>query len=267
MIRFAITVSLVPETRGGPFVFWDGIPAACQASRRLGFDAVEIFPPSADALQGVGKTLADNKVSLAAVGTGAGWVKHKLALTSADPTGRQAAIAFVRSIIDAAGEHGAPAIIGSMQGRHDGTPTAKTLLLDALRELGEHAAKHGQPLLYEPLNRYETNLTNTLAQGVALLAEAGSPHVLLLADLFHMHIEEDDSAAALRAAGAKVGHVHFVDTNRKPAGLGQMNYAPLAEALRDIKYDRYLSAEAFSFPDAERAAAKTIETFRRFFPR
>ena len=267
MIRSAVTVSLVPETRGGPFLFWDGVPAACEAARLLGFDGIEVFPPSAEAMQGVGKAIADSGLSLAAVGTGAGWVKHKLALTSLDAGNREAAATFVRAIIDAAGEQGAPAIIGSMQGRHDGTPAARTHLIDALRRLGDHAARHGVPLLYEPLNRYETNLANTLAQGAALLEEAGSPHVLLLADLFHMHIEEDDSAAALRAAGARVGHVHFVDTNRKPAGMGQMDYAPIAAALRAVGYERYLSAEAFSFPDAQRAAARTIETFRRFFPR
>ncbi|MBY0229008.1 MAG: sugar phosphate isomerase/epimerase, partial [Gemmataceae bacterium] len=180
----------------------------------------------------------------------------------------QEALAFVHGLIDAAGELGAPAIIGSMQGRHGPDATeARKRLAEALEQLGDRAAHHGQPLLYEPLNRYETNMANTLAQGVELLELAGNPNVLLLADLFHMGIEEDDSAAALRAAGPRVGHVHFVDSNRKPAGFGQMAYAPIADALRAIGYDRYLSAEAFPFPDPERAAARTIETFRRHFPR
>ncbi|MBY0232481.1 MAG: sugar phosphate isomerase/epimerase, partial [Gemmataceae bacterium] len=53
MIRSAVTVSLVPQARGGPFVFWDGVPAACEAARRLGFDAIEVFPPDAAALDGL----------------------------------------------------------------------------------------------------------------------------------------------------------------------------------------------------------------------
>ena len=45
MIKSAITVNLVEEARGGPFVFWDGIPAACQRSAELGYNAIEILAP------------------------------------------------------------------------------------------------------------------------------------------------------------------------------------------------------------------------------
>ena len=50
MIRSSVTVSLVEEARGGPFVFWHDLPAACQKARDLGFDAVEVFPPAPDAV-------------------------------------------------------------------------------------------------------------------------------------------------------------------------------------------------------------------------
>ena len=45
-MRSAITVSLVPEARGGPFVYWENLPEACVRAAALGFDAVEIFPRS-----------------------------------------------------------------------------------------------------------------------------------------------------------------------------------------------------------------------------
>lgn len=270
MIRSAVTVSLVPEVRGGPFVFWDDLPRACKVAGDLGFDALEVFPPAADAVPRplLRKLLGDHGLALAAVGTGAGWVKHRLALTSPDAANRERARAFVRAIIEVAGEFSAPAIVGSMQGRHgpDWLPAeeARPRLAEALTELGERAAAFGVPLLYEPLNRYETNLCCRLADGVALVKGAGGS-VKLLADLFHMNIEEDDSAAALRSAGGHVGHIHLVDSNRKPAGMGQINYAPIAAALREIEYERYLSAEAFSVPDDETAARQTIEAFRKYF--
>ena len=44
MISSAITLSLVPEARGGPFVFWDDLEAGCAKAAELGFDAIEIFP-------------------------------------------------------------------------------------------------------------------------------------------------------------------------------------------------------------------------------
>jgi sugar phosphate isomerase/epimerase len=270
MIRSAVTVSLVAEARGGPFVFWDDLPAAATKAKALGFDAIEIFPPSADAVDPklLRRILDDNGLALAAVGTGAGWVKHRLHLCLPEPMLRSAAQAFIATIIDFAGSFGAPAIIGSMQGRHDDVvdaATARGYLLDALVLLGAHAAQYRVPLIYEPLNRYETNMATTLAAGAELLAALKGGNVKLLADLFHMNIEEADMAASLRAAGGRIGHVHFVDSNRRAAGLGHIDFGPIAAALGDIGYSGYASAEAFPFPDSEAAARRTIDTFRKFF--
>ncbi len=270
MIRSSVTVSLVPETRGGPFVFWDDLPAACRTAKALGFDAVEIFPPAADALDAaqVHKLLGDHGLALAAMGTGAGWVKGRLHLCLPDASARTKARAFIRSIIDLAGSLQAPAIIGSMQGRSgDGIDhaTATGYLTDALQELGEHARQYGVPLIFEPLNRYETNMVNTVAAGVKLLDSLSTNNVVLLADLFHMNIEEVDIAAAIRAGTGHIGHVHFVDSNRRPAGCGHIDFAPIAEALRAIGYAGFASAEALPYPDPDAAARQTITAFRQYF--
>src|SRR3712207_508724 len=49
-VKSAVTISLVPEARGGPFVFWDGLEAGCREAAALGFDAVEVFAPGRSAL-------------------------------------------------------------------------------------------------------------------------------------------------------------------------------------------------------------------------
>ena len=267
-MKSCITISLVGEARGGPFVFWDGLEDGCQRSAALGFDAVEVFPPSVEAVDKtkLNELLDQHQLRLAAVGTGAGWVKHGLTLTDANPEKRAEAISFVESIIALAGSFGASAIIGSMQGRWDATTdkdTALGYLRDALSSLGKTAAQHGAPLIYEPLNRYETNLCNTMADGVKLVTEAETDNVVLLADLFHMNIEEADLASAIRTGKDKIGHVHFVDSNRQPAGAGHMDFEPVVAALREIGYDGYLSAEAFPIPNSQAAAEMTIQTFQR----
>lgn len=272
MIQAAVTVSLVPEAAGGPFVFWHDLPAACAAAQKLGFDAIEIFAPSPDYFTQtpVARILGDHHLKLAAVGTGAGWVKHKLTLTSPDAAIRRQARDFVTAMIDVAATHSAPAIIGSMQGRAiDGIdrPSALKYLEDELNLLGEHAASQKQFLLIEPLNRYETNLLNTLDDSSQLLNRLATKGVKILADLFHMNIEEVNVAEAIRRAEADIGHVHFVDSNRSAAGLGHTDFASIAIALREMGYAGYLSAEAFARPDSETAARKTIETFRQYFPR
>jgi sugar phosphate isomerase/epimerase len=266
VIKSAVTISLVPEARGGPFVFWDDLAAACRKTAELGFDGVEVFAPDAEAVDA--DALGD-MVRVAAGGTGAGWLRHKLTLTSDDAEVRQRAIQFVRSIIDAFGPLQAPAIIGSMQGRWDSRVSrdrALGYLAEALNELGDYAQlHHNTVLLFEPLNRYETNLVNTVEDGVQLLRSLSTRNVRLLADLFHMNIEEVDVAAAIRRAGALVGHVHLADSNRRPAGCGHTDFQPIAAALRGIGYDGYVSAEALPFPDPDGAARLTIESFRRYF--
>jgi sugar phosphate isomerase/epimerase len=80
-----------------------------------------------------------------------------------------------------------------------------------------------------------------------------------------MNIEEADIAAAIRAASGRIGHVHFVDSNRRPAGRGHLDFPPIVAALRDIGYDGFASAEALPDPDPDAAARQTIEAFRRYF--
>ncbi|MCA9034405.1 MAG: sugar phosphate isomerase/epimerase [Planctomycetaceae bacterium] len=272
MIRSAVTVSIVEQARKGPFVYHDDVAAACSDAERLGFDAVELFAPSADAIRALPlqDLLKTHQLSLAAVGTGAGMVVHGLHLCDADESRRIAAREFIRNIIDAGSEFGAPAIIGSMQGKWDqqtDKPTAIARLQEALNDLGEHAGARGVPLIYEPLNRYETNLAVTMEQGVELLKPLATSNVRLLADLFHMNIEESSLEEAIRDAGHFIGHVHFVDSNRQAAGRGHIAYEPIADALAAIDYNGYASAEAFPVPDSSTAAARTIETFRRVFMR
>jgi sugar phosphate isomerase/epimerase len=270
MIRSSVTVSLVPEVRGGPFIFWDDLAASCRMAQALGFDGIEIFAGGPDAFSSnhIQKVLNDHGLALAAVGTGAGWVKHRVHLCLRDASARSKAGAFVRSMIDAAGPLGAPVIVGSMQGRSgEGVDAASAMgyLSEALAALSTHAQQYNVPLLLEPLNRYETNLVNTIEAGLRLLQTLPTTNVRLLADLFHMNIEETDIPAAIRAGGAGIGHVHFVDSNRRPAGLGHLPLAPIASAFHEIGFAGFASAEALPYPDPDAAARQTMQVFRRYF--
>jgi sugar phosphate isomerase/epimerase len=263
-MKSAVTISLVPEAKAGPFVFHDDLPTACRTAKELGFDAIELFAPGPDAVPAneLKSLLDDHGISLAAVGTGAGWVRHKLSLTSPDKGLRRKAVDFVKSMMDYGAPFGAPAIIGSMQGRWgDGVDrdTGFVHLVESLRSLGD------RPLLYEPLNRYETNFATRLEDGVRLLEMVDRKPVKLLADLFHMNIEETNLAEALRAAGPQIGHVHLADSNRRPAGYGHTHFAPIAMALHEIGYAGYVSAEAFPYPDSRGAAEATIRAFQAHF--
>ena len=267
----AVTVSFVPEARGGPFIFWDDLPAACQKAASLGYAAIEIFPPAPSALDATEllALLRDNRLSLATLGTGGGWLRQKLTLTSANPDVRARALTFIKEMIDAAAPFGATVIVGSMQGRAEGEVSrsdALNYLGEALTKLADHAQRQNVTILYEHLNRYETNLLNRIEEVVPFVKPFNG-RVKILADLFHMSIEEASIPDAIRAAGHLIGHLHFADSNRRPAGLGHTDFAPIFAALREIRYNGYVSAEAFPYPDSDAAARQTIESFRKLQPR
>jgi sugar phosphate isomerase/epimerase len=270
MIRSAVTIALVPEIKSGPWIFWEDLEQSMKKAAALGFDGIELFTASADAIDPdhLGELLKKYTLQLAAVGTGAGKVLHGLTLTDPNPEIRKKAISFISDMIEFGAKFGAPAIIGSMQGNvlpiGDREETL-TWLAEGLETLGKQAESEGVFLIYEPLNRYETNLFNTLKAGADFLKKNSTTNVRLLADLFHMNIEEDNLAQASVDYGKYIGHVHFADSNRKPMGLGHTDMGPIAEALKEIGYKGYVSAEAFPLPTPDAAAEQTIREFRKWF--
>ena len=266
-MRTAVTLCQVPEAAAGPFVFHQPLEEAFALAKDADFDDVELFLPGSDFVSvRTIKNLSDaHDLGIAAVGTGAGMVKHGLSLTDPSLEKRVAALDFLEQMIAFGGQLGAPAILGSMQGKHGGEVSkdqALEWLADALRIAGKTAAKYNVPFIYEPLNRYETNLINRLTDGADFIETNSLENIVLLADLFHMNIEEADLAASIRAAGKHVGHVHYADSNRRAMGFGHTDPKPIIAALKEIHYTGHLSAEILPLPDSKSAATQTIQSIR-----
>ena len=207
-------------------------------------------------------------MELGAVGTGAGKVIRGLTLTDPNSAIRTDARKFVSDMIEFGAEYGAPAIIGSMQGSSNASANREECLKwlgDALEELGEKSKNAGTFLIYEPLNRYETNLFNRFGEACEFLDGLNTKGVSLLADLFHMNIEEESIAQSIKDGAKHVGHVHFADSNRRPVGYGHTPMEPIARALIEIGYQGCVSAEAFDWPDPDTAAKQTIDSYRKYF--
>ena len=272
MIKSAVTLNLIETMSIGPWIFWHDLEESLKKAAELGFDGVELFTASGDALDAshLRDRLTHYGLELAAVGTGAGKVLHGLTLTDPDPEIRKKAIDYISEMIDFGAQFGAPAIIGSMQGSF-GIGSRKRFehgfrhFCEALDILGEQAKEKGVFLLVEPLNRYETSGFNYLFAFHNFQPYLKTRNVKVLADLFHMNIEEDNLAQSILDFGKFVGHIHFADSNRKPMGFGHTDMAPIAAALKEINYSGYISAEAFPFPNPDEAAKQTIKQFKKYF--
>lgn len=116
----------------------------------------------------------------------------------------------------------------------------------AIAETADIAKNCGVDLVLEVVNRFETNLLNTTAQGLKFIEDTGSDHVRLHLDTFHMNIEEANPAAAIRLAGDKIGYFHIGESNRGYLGDGVINFDLIFDGLLDIDYKRDIVFESFS---------------------
>jgi sugar phosphate isomerase/epimerase len=140
----------------------------------------------------------------------------------------------------------------------------RSILVDALGELGEEAGRLGVCLYLEPLNRYEDHMVNRLADAVDLLSEVGLDSVRIGADTYHMNIEEADPAAALLAAGPWIGHVQASDSNRLEPGAGHVDWPLIGATLAAIGYDGPIAIESRLSGPAEHALSVVPTFLRRF---
>ena len=181
----------------------------------------------------------------------------------ADRKERERASADIHRLLETAGELGmigliAVPIFGAPR-LPDLSPLAtpvqleKDLLYRLCDDWGKTAEKAGTFLLLEPLNRYETHLIKTLQQGVEICEKVGNPHLKIMADFFHMSLEERDIPAAIREAGNHIAHVHLADSTRQMPGYGHTDFKSGFVALRDIGYTGFMALECGN-PDEDKQA-------------
>jgi D-psicose/D-tagatose/L-ribulose 3-epimerase len=174
----------------------------------------------------------------------------------ADAQVREATLSYLSSLIGLAARLGAGVVAGPLYGS---VGLARALdeaerraererVLGSLRIAAQEASAHGVRLALEPLNRFETDRINTVAQGLRWCDDLGHASVGLHLDTFHMHLEERDSGAALRAAleAGRLFHVHACENDRGVPGRGQVAWGSVASALTEGGYGGDVVIESFT---------------------
>jgi len=233
-----------------------------------GYDGVELAirdPRLVDAGE-LQRVVGGHGLAVPAIGTGQAWGEEKLSFTSDNASVREAAIERIKSHIPLAARLDGVIIVGLIRGI---TPPGQThersmeYLVEAIRECAAAAAGTGVRFALEPLNRYETDLVHTVAEGLDLAERIGADNFGLLLDTFHMNIEEPAIEDSIRACGDRIFHFHVADSNRWHPGAGHLDFKAILETLAATGYQGFVSGEFKPLPDAEAAAQRSIAYLRR----
>ena len=186
-----------------------------------------------------------------------------------DPAVKAEFDSSMREIIAAAGELGSTGVImvpafNAQKPVKPHTLETREYLCEQMHELGEFALKHNTTVILEPLNRKEAHYLRQVADAAAICRDADSAGVMCMGDFWHMQEETSDYAAFI-AAGQYLQHVHVASRgNRKmPGEDGELdNYIDGMRALKEMKYDKYISFECGTNGDRNVTVPAAVELLR-----
>ncbi len=121
-------------------------------------------------------------------------------------------------------------------------------------------------ICFEPLAPSETNFINTAAEALEFVRQVPSPRFKIILDVKAMCSEAKPIPQIIRESSPHFAHVHANDQNLKGPGFGDVDFKPIAAALKEVGYQGFVSVEVFKFEDgAETIAAKSLDYLKRAF--
>ena len=263
-----LAVTIVKEAAAqAPLVLRGNYTDSIRKAAEIGYDAVELHvadPAEVD----VGEIRAACEatgVGLSSIGTGLAFVRDGLSLTSRDEDFRRRAIARLQSFLPFGAEFGSVVIVGLIKGQVKDSRDRfeyERHLTEAIDACLPAARESGVTLVLEAMNRYESDILNTMEECVRTIERFDSEYLKVHIDTYHMNIEEDQIGRNILAAGGHIGHVHLADSNRGYPGTGHYDFAETISALKAVGYQGALAVECLARPPPELAARGAYEAMR-----
>ncbi len=255
----------------------DGYEEKMEYLMAAGYDAIELTgrPDILEMVDEIAEAMRNTGCAVSTICSGG-----RGALMAAERDQRELAVEDLRNFLTAAGQLGATGVIYAPLIAVKMNPDQYTrlpdlspwkgqeelemdLLVELATELAEHAESQGVCVLWEPLNRYEQWWFNRLENGAELCDRVGRDGCRIMADFFHMSIEEDTIAGALeRYAADYVRHIHLADSNRFTPGHGHTDFAAAFRALDGIGWEGYMALECRTRGEAAEDIARTARLLR-----
>jgi len=254
-MKYSVVLTTLATTGGN---VWDKPQEVLETVAGAGFDGVDIDTepdkiPSKKFQEVCGMAASLGLKIPAVVGAWGGWhAGEDRNLGSNDESVRQHALNYANKCIDLAAGLGGPVLeICCCPFRPEYPMSSEPLeavrrnFVKSVREIAAHADERKVQVALEPLNRFEgyAGFMNSVQDAVSVIEESGAANVGVLADLFHINIEDTSLSDALRLAGRRLMHVHLADSNRAAPGTGHIDFLQLIRTLRSTGYQGYLSLD------------------------
>ncbi|MCI8578543.1 MAG: sugar phosphate isomerase/epimerase [Lachnospiraceae bacterium] len=211
-----------------------------------GFCGVELNLPDLEFMkpEELKELLEEHQMQMNMLATGVYAKTHGLSLSAGDPKERKRAVDGCRKNIDYAASMGCGIIIGFLKGGPDSDREyAEQLFLESMLELKPYIEKKQVQVLIEATNHKEASIIRTLEEGAQIIDRLDSPLIRLLADTYHMNIEEPSLLDSLSDYMDYYPHLHISDDNRAYPGLGSLDFAPIYWKLMERGYKGTLAVE------------------------
>jgi sugar phosphate isomerase/epimerase len=248
-------------------------------AKKAGYDFVEIAPFTVAKYVTEISAAERAKIrdSAARVGIGISglhWVlvqAEGMYLTSPESAVRAKTSSYFSELVDCCADLGGTRIIvGSPKQRNvvEGVSyeQAWTWATDVFRDSVKRAEDRGVVICFEPLAPVETNFVNTAEEGIKFAAQFESPSMSIILDVKAMSSEGKPIPQIIQESAGRFEYFHANDANLKGPGFGEVDFHPIAAALRKTGYDGIVSVEVFKFEEGpEVIASQSREYLRKTF--
>jgi len=251
-------------------------PAVCAFVKEVGYHGIEIAPftfaeritdiSSAQRIE-IRRNAEDSGLNI----VGLHWLLAKpegLCINHPDGTVRRKTADYLMALADFCADLGGKVMVfGSPKQRnvHPGLSSEQAwqLALETFRLVLPHLERQQITLCLEPLAPQETNFITTAREARELIQEISHPNFRLHLDVKAMSSEGRPIPEIVKENADLLGHFHANDPNLGGPGFGEVDFAPILAALREIGYPGYVSVEVFDFtPGAETIARESLRYLR-----
>ncbi len=238
----------------------------CDFLKSLNYDGIELalLEPEKIDTKKINEIKDSFDLEISALGTGSTYIRFGYSFGHHEESIRKKAIERIDAFINFAQETQSKVIIGLIRGRHDHDNTPKNEKLNiksSLKKCCKLAEDKSVELVFEPINSFEIDTYNTIAESVELIKEIGSENLKLLVDTFHINLEEDPGFVwdDLKEIAHLVSHLHLSDCTRRAPGTGHFDFKAFLNIFQESGYKGFASLETIMKPSFEEVARQTVE--------